>query len=442
VFRFLERRLRLERRFKQAILLTTCAVVAVIVRVVPWGRDRSDLLFSTARQASRQFLAFSRPRPEIDEARRQLRLRRVEETRPRVARFFSERDEPTRRLLRYAGMDPEHGLLRWANVDWTILLSSRVFEPDDLGRSYRLRPRTRAIWLRPRSADLPVIPNAGSYFLVPDGPGLAEALRGTETRAVETSRQVTNAWGLRGPEPDPEAPLRGIVLGDSFMQGVFLGERDTPPECLRRYLEDRLRTRVSLLNTGVLGYSPEQYYHSLTAFAGRFRPHFVVVSVFPNDFGRFDDVVSKGAGDWEEGKYWLKTILGECDSRGCPALIVPAPYRGSVVGRRPVGYLDPLLKTLKVDSTRFLDPLDDFANAQLSLRREGRGVNPDPKGSPLFNDAIGDDHFSAAGSEVWAASVGERVILLLQPQRQRGGGPGSARESPPGPSRGERRRAS
>ena len=31
---------------------------------------------------------------------------------------------------------------------------------------------------------------------------------------VETSRQTTNSWGLRGPEPDRNAPLRGIVLGD------------------------------------------------------------------------------------------------------------------------------------------------------------------------------------------------------------------------------------
>jgi hypothetical protein len=83
------------------------------------------------------------------------------------------------------------------------------------------------------------------FFLVPDGPGLAAALEGTSGIPVETSRQTTNSWGLRGPEPDPHAPLRGIVLGDSFMQGMFIGDRETPPECLRSYLEDQLETRVS-----------------------------------------------------------------------------------------------------------------------------------------------------------------------------------------------------
>ena len=58
---------------------------------------------------------------------------------------------PARRasaLMRYAGLDPEHGLLRWGNYDRTLLLPSTVFEADDTGRSYRLRPCVDAIWLR------------------------------------------------------------------------------------------------------------------------------------------------------------------------------------------------------------------------------------------------------------------------------------------------------
>ena len=70
------------------------------------------------------------------------------------------------------------------------------------------------------------------FFLVPDGPELAEVLRGTTGIPVETSRQTTNTWGLRGPEPEPDAPLRGLVLGDSYMQGMFVGDDAAPPECL------------------------------------------------------------------------------------------------------------------------------------------------------------------------------------------------------------------
>jgi hypothetical protein len=36
----------------------------------------------------------------------------------------------------------------------------------------------------------------------------------------------------------------------------------------------------------------------------------------------------------------------------------------------------------------------------------------------LYNNEIGgDDHYSAAGAEVWARSVGERVIRLLDRDR-------------------------
>ncbi len=156
-----------------------------------------------------------------------------------------------------------------------------MFEADDTGRSYRLRPRTKSIWLRELALKAGVL----MFFLVPDGPDLAEAIRGTSAIVVSESKQTTNSWGLRGPEPELDAPLRGIVLGDSFMQGMFIGDNETPPECLRRDLEKQLKTKVSILNTGHLGYSPEQYYYTLLAFADRFRPHFVVVSVCLNDFG-------------------------------------------------------------------------------------------------------------------------------------------------------------
>ena len=131
--------------------------------------------------------------------------------------------------------------------------------------------------------------------------------------------------------------VRGIVLGDSFMQGLFLGEDQTPPECLKRDLEARLKTKTSILNTGVLGYSPEQYYYSLLAFADRFRPQFVVVSVFANDFGEASSV-TQGRGDWDEGKYWLDRIMSLSQARGWTCLFVPVPLNDRTLGRRKSGH--------------------------------------------------------------------------------------------------------
>ena len=99
--------------------------------------------------------------------------------------------------MRHVGMDPGHGLLRWGNYNWTLLFSSKVFEADERGRSYRLRPGVRSIWLR----HLAFITGAPAFYLVPDDPGLTEAIRGTAATPIESSRQTTNSWGVRGPSP-------------------------------------------------------------------------------------------------------------------------------------------------------------------------------------------------------------------------------------------------
>jgi hypothetical protein len=286
-----------------------------------------------------------------------------------------------------------------------------VFEADDAGRSYRFRPKMRSIWLRNLTLKSGVL----MFFMVPDGPGLADAIQGTSAIPVETSRQTTNSWGLRGPEPDLDAPIRGIVLGDSYMQGMFIGEDVTPSECLRRYLEAHFQEKVSILNTGVLGYSPEQYHASLVAFMDRFRPHFVVVSIFTNDFGEDHEVPSKGLGDWDEGKYWLDEIAQLCRSRNWLHLFVPIPYMPNLLGRRKAGYYPGIISNiLDISSLMFLDPAEDFINAHLESVIEGERRGHRPANSPYFNGEIGDGHFSARGSELWAASVGRRLTLLWE----------------------------
>ena len=414
VFEFIRRSHRHERWFKRWILAATCLTMGLLLGALPRGRYLVAILASEARRATRWAIGLPVPRSEIDEQWRRYREHGIAESRQALIRDYALTEPGNQRIMRYAGLDPEHGLLRWGNYDHTLLLPATIFEADESGRSYRFRPNTRAIWVRNLTLKTGVL----MFFLVPDGPGLAAALEGTSGIPVETSRQTTNSWGLRGPEPDPHAPLRGIVLGDSYMQGMFIGDRETPPECLGRYLEDQLETRVSILNAGVLGYSPEQYYYSLLAFGDRFQPHFVVVSVFTNDFGDLYDVATKGRGDWDEGKYWLDRIVQLCRSRQWPHLIVPVPFETHLFGRRRAGFYPGILSNiLEVNSTMFLDLSEDFINAQLELVIAGERKGNRPMGCPLFNGQIGDGHFSAIGSKVWAASVGRRLVLLLEKDR-------------------------
>lgn len=403
--------MRRERWFKWAIAGVTLAAMTAIATFYPWGRQFSRAIDAWAFGFFRRPTGRSTDMGSIEESWRVRRAAGIAETRPRVEHFFARSDEPTRRLLRYAGMDPEHGLLRWGNFDWTLLLSSKVFEADDTGRSYRLRPLVRSVWLR----GIPVEGNLTAFFLVPDGPGLTDALRGTTAVPLESSRQTTNSWGVRGPEPEPGAPVRGIVLGDSFMQGMFIGDDDTPPECLRRDLESRVGTRISILNAGLMGYSPEQYYYTLMALAGRFRPQFVVVSVCANDFGDPGDLTARGLGDLEDGRYWLEKIVKDSREHDRICLVVPVPHEPELLKRRRAGFYPGVVANLvATEGVWYLDVSDAFLDEHLRSRIDRRRSGRPTTGCTLFNDEIHDTHFSPLGSRVWADAVGRRLALLLE----------------------------
>ncbi len=237
----------------------------------------------------------------------------------------------------------------------------------------------------------------------------------------------------------PGATWRGIVLGDSYMQGLFVADDQTPTECLKRDLGKRLGGTVEVLNTGHLGYSPEQYYYSLVEYEKTFKPQFVVVSLFANDFAGDVKVVLEGrGGDWDEAKYWLGRIRDFCSARDVACIFVPAPWVNQVDGLQRSGYYPGLISNvMETSALVFLDPINEFADGLLAVEAEGlkRGQPVTP--NPLFNGRIGDGHFSSSGCEIWAERVGRRLALVLSRQlavrgRQRTPMAGCPREGGPG----------
>ena len=140
LFDFLDRSRRRQRSFKLAILGLTCLAIALVFGVLPKGRYVAAAAQSTARQAARTALGIPTPRGEIDSGWRRFRLDGIAESKKAWVRDFAKESPDNQRLMRYAGLDPDHGLLRWGNFDRTLLLPSTVFEVDDNGRSYRFRP--------------------------------------------------------------------------------------------------------------------------------------------------------------------------------------------------------------------------------------------------------------------------------------------------------------
>ena len=92
-----------------------------------------------------------------------------------------------------------------------------------------------------------------------------------------------------------------------------------------------------------------------------------MVSLFANDFGDFQRAL-EGEGDWEEGSYWLGLIRAYCYARDLEYLVVPAPWVNQVSGPQMSGnYPGKIANHLGADGSEYLDPMVDFANAQLEI---------------------------------------------------------------------------
>jgi hypothetical protein len=424
---FVERSQRRDRIFKAAIGGATVLVVATLCAGTSSGRFYLQQWASQAHKLIASSLFGLRPdRAQIDAEWQLRRSRGIEATRQNLTRFYQNTTEPMRELFRVVGMDPEHGLIRYGRGDEAFVISSQVFERDEHGRSYRFRPKTRSVWLR--------------QITLRNGPfGMFQVLDTPEHRAAAAraggivdlgSVQTTNSWGLRGAEPDASAAIRGVVLGDSFMQGMFNGEEDTPPAQLERYLRSVWNTPVSIVNTGHIGYSPEQYYYSLREYGERLRPQFVVVSVCPNDFGDGPAVLD-GRGDWfDEAEHWLSLIQQWCSAHAAIDILVPIPTRSQIEGvRRDDIYPGQVSKIFRRASSRYCDPLNEFIDEHLKISKIDMAKGIGGGRSALYNREINDDHFSPRGAALWAEIVGRRLTRVLRFMSHRP--EGAAAQTPP-----------
>ena len=407
LFSFRARRERTDRGFRAAIVAITLLGLAGLWSALPSGRSALLGALERVKWGALRRAGLEPPRAEVDAYWRDRRDRREARTRATYRGLFQALTPERQAFLRIAGMSPDDAVIRWGNYDMSLLLSSKVFARDDSGRYYRLLPGVRSVWLR----QINVLGLDICQFLVPETPEVLRAAEAAGAVVVPGSAQTTNSWGCRGPEPDLSAPVRGLVLGDSFMQGTFVGDDQTPPARLQVELRARLGKPVAILDTGHLGYCPEHYYNTLRDFADRFRPRFVVVAVYINDFGEEPEVL-RGEGDWIEEKYWLEKILQHCRARNVLCLIAPVPCQGQLTGTRSAGhYPGQVANITRVAGALFRDPTDDFINENLKLQRTDADAASQ---SPLYNGRLGDGHLSPAGCALWGRVVAERLALLLE----------------------------
>ena len=177
-----------------------------------------------------------------------------------------------------------------------------------------------------------------------------------------------------------------------------------------------------MLNTGHIGYSPEQYYFTMREYHDKFKPDFVLLSVCRNDFGDAADVL-EGGGDWKEAAYWLGEIEQFCRTREIISVIVPVPFEDQLRGRRYAGYYPGRVSDLSTETSQnYIDPIEAFVDENERLYSERIRIGKRPLSSPLFNGHIHDGHFSPAGCELWASVVARRLAVVVKPKAQRKAG--------------------
>jgi len=127
-------------------------------------------------------------------------------------------------------------------------------------------------WLTPQPLGFSWLDPNGLEIHVPH-------LDATYRRSEFAARVRINGLGLRGPEieePKPAGRIRVLALGDSFVEGMQVGEADLMTTRAERALAAAGRP-VEIVNGGVSGYGTDDALDLLRAYGPRLAPDLVVL---------------------------------------------------------------------------------------------------------------------------------------------------------------------
>ncbi|NWG16023.1 MAG: hypothetical protein HXY41_05250 [Chloroflexi bacterium] len=101
----------------------------------------------------------------------------------------------------------------------------------------------------------------------------------------------TNSVGLRNTDELREDAFRILAVGDSFVYGMYVHNRETFPARLEEVLNQRLETRVQVLNAGVPGYTIADELEYLYQKGLALKPNLVILGFYTNDIFDFYPVM-------------------------------------------------------------------------------------------------------------------------------------------------------
>lgn len=106
-------------------------------------------------------------------------------------------------------------------------------------------------------------------------------------RTTEYDSYITiNSKGLRDPErpyEKPDGTFRILMLGDSFVEGLQVGQDQTLPVQLEAVLSQQSSIPVEVINAGVSRYSTDNALLFLEGEGLHYEPDLVIYNFYPND---------------------------------------------------------------------------------------------------------------------------------------------------------------
>jgi len=339
------------------VLLSTCVASAVGVGGYRLVERSSYRLLGTFRQLDLM-------RAYLRDARIRRFARALHDTDPRTALFSTQWD-----------------------TNWGVLLSRHMYQTVTMDgvQKYAYRPNLKKLsfW-------------AGASFQfwkmeTEDTPVMRAAIADLDTQLLVTASY--DEFGFRRTDPDlaRDCQSRALFLGDSFTDGVWVGDGDTFANKYARLARERSSFTLCPVNAGVNGYgSLEERYTLEHQFEHAGRPSIVFVMYFANDVDQDHDAVITGqlrdaARLWQESLAQLDKMKRFADEHQVRLVLAAIPPREQILDKVPQTYYQDILRDFcERDGITFVNLFEGLVSHGL----QGLYLDGDPHFTPLGHQVV------------------------------------------------------
>lgn len=328
------------------------------------------------------YMLLERPSYRMLGSLRQMRLVRAYLTNSSLRRFA--------RTL--AAQDPKTDLFAtlW-DTNTGVLLSRRMFHDVTMDgvTKYRYRPNLKKLGFR----------TGGSGFHwnmeTEDTPAIRSALADLDTSYMVSASYDESGFRSVDPELTSACTVHGLFLGDSYTDGLWVGDADTFVNVFGHLVRERSGVRLCPVNAGVNGYGPLEEAHVLEHdFEAAGRPTIVYVMFFANDVDAdFDAVINgtlrDGERRWRESLAYLARIQLYAAGHGARVVLAAIPPAEQVFMRGSQEYYQrPLREFAAREGIRFVNLIDRLSSPDAHTFYWGWDPHFTPRGHRAVAEAL------------------------------------------------------